>query len=368
MAAMNKPVDISKFRKGLTKNINGIKGISTGFNDPKTWLSTGSYVLNYLISSDFFKGVPLEGKLTQFAGDSGAGKSYISSGNIVRSAQEQGIFVVLVDTENALDEDWLHRLGVDTSPEMLIKASVSMIDDVAKIMSDFITGYKADFADLPQADRPKVLFVIDSLGMLLTPTDKKQFEDADMKGDMGRKAKQTTALCRNIVSTIASENIGVIVTNHTYKSADMFSPGAVIAGGAGLEYASSIVVNMEKRKLKEDEDGNKTSDVSGIRSAVEVRKSRYGKPFERAEIKIPYLTGLNPFSGIFDLFETQGLLTKVGNKYSYKSVDGTEILEFRKKYTDEILMKIMAEHNQHPVIIARAKSSVAVDEIDITEE
>jgi len=70
MANLSKPVDFSKFRKSLTGNIKGLNA-SIGFNDPKTWLDTGSYALNYLISNDFFKGVPLEGKMTQFAGDSG---------------------------------------------------------------------------------------------------------------------------------------------------------------------------------------------------------------------------------------------------------------------------------------------------------
>ena len=91
---MGKAFDISKFRKSITKSIDGL-GI--GFNDPTDWISTGNYALNYLISGDFFKGVPL-GKVTVFAGESGAGKSYICSGNIIKAAQEQGIFVVLVDS------------------------------------------------------------------------------------------------------------------------------------------------------------------------------------------------------------------------------------------------------------------------------
>ena len=89
-----KPFDLSKFRKTLTKSI---VGLGVGFNDPTDWISTGSYALNYLISNDFNKGIPL-GKVTVFAGESGAGKSYICSGNIIRNAQEQGIFVVLVET------------------------------------------------------------------------------------------------------------------------------------------------------------------------------------------------------------------------------------------------------------------------------
>ena len=125
---MAKPFDISKFRKDITKSI---QGLSIGFNDPTDWIGTGNYALNYLISGDFNKGIPL-GKVTVFAGESGAGKSYICSGNIVKNAQEQGIFVILVDTENALDESWLHALGVDTSPAKLLKLNMSMIDDVAK--------------------------------------------------------------------------------------------------------------------------------------------------------------------------------------------------------------------------------------------
>ena len=128
---MAKPFDVSKFRKSITKSIDGI---SVGFNDPTDWISTNNYALNYLISGDFHKGVPL-GKVTVFAGESGAGKSFICSGNLVKNAQDQGIYVILVDTENALDEAWLHALGVQTGEDKLLKLNMAMIDDVAKMSS-----------------------------------------------------------------------------------------------------------------------------------------------------------------------------------------------------------------------------------------
>ena len=252
---MGKPFDVSKFRKEITKSI---EGLSIGFNDPTDWVSTGNYALNYLISGDFNRGIPL-GKVTVFAGESGAGKSYICSGNLIKNAQAQGIYVVLVDSENALDEDWLKALGVDTSDSKLLKLSMAMIDDVAKTISTFMSDYKA----LAEADRPKVMFVIDSLGMLLTPTDVNQFEAGEMKGDMGRKPKALTSLVRNCVNMFGSYNVGLVCTNHTYESQDMFDPDAKISGGQGFIYASSIVVAMKKLKLKEDEDGNKITDVMG---------------------------------------------------------------------------------------------------------
>jgi len=352
---MAKAFDISKFRKTLTKSIDGL---GLGFNDPTDWVSTGNYALNYLISGDFFKGVPL-GKVTVFAGESGAGKSYICSGNIIRHAQEQGIYVILVDSENALDETWLHALGVDTSEQKLLKLNMAMIDDVAKTISEFMKEYKS----MPEDERPKVLFVIDSLGMLLTPTDLNQFEAGDLKGDMGRKPKALTALVRNCVNMFGSWNVGLVCTNHTYASQDMFDPDDKISGGQGFIYASSIVVAMKKLKLKEDEDGNKVSDVLGIRSACKVMKTRYAKPFESVQVKIPYSTGMAPTSGLVDLFEKMGVLSKVGNKLAYTDKESGEIVaEFRKNWTEDKLMLIMKQWDESTV------QPTAVDEPAESEE
>ena len=330
--------------------------MSSGFNDPTDWISTGSFALNYLISGDFHRGVPL-GKVTVFAGESGAGKSYFCAGNIIKHAQDQDIFVVLIDSENALDESWLQALQVDTSAEKLLKLNMSMIDDVAKTISTFITDYKA----MDEEDRPKVLFVIDSLGMLLTPTDVDQFNKGDMKGDMGRKPKALTSLVRNTVNMIGSLNVGLVCTNHTYASQDMFDPDDKISGGAGFIYASSIVVAMKKMKLKEDQDGNKISDVMGIRAGCKVMKTRYAKPFEGVQVKIPYETGMNPYSGLVELFEKKNLLTKQGNRLKYINLAGEEVIEYRKAWMLEgKLDLIMSEYNE--------KMSPVVNTAEITED
>ena len=294
---MGKPFDVSKFRKDITKSI---EGLSIGFNDPTDWISTGNFALNYLISGDFNRGIPL-GKITVFAGESGAGKSYICSGNIVKNAQEQGIFVILVDTENALDETWLHALGVDTGADKLLKLNMSMIDDVAKAISTFMIDYKA----LPDGERMKVLWVM-----------------------------------------FGGFNVGMVCTNHTYASQDMFDPDDKISGGQGFIYASSIVVAMKKMKLKEDEDGNKISEVMGIRAGCKVMKTRYAKPFEGMQVKIPYETGMNPYSGLTDLAEKKGMLKKEGNRLVFVTSEGEIIKQFRKAWEaneDGCLDKVMTD-------------------------
>jgi recombination protein RecA len=334
---MAKPFDIGKFRKGLTKSI---VGLSIGFRDPDTWISTGNFCLNYLISGKFNGGVPL-GKVTLFAGAPAAGKSLIVSGSIIKEAQKQKIFVILIDSENALDEKWLQALGVETSEDKLLKLNMAMINDVATTISDFVKDYK----ETPAEERPKILFVVDSLGMLLSPTQIDQFNDGDLKGDLGIKAKQLKLLISNCVNMFGDLNIGMVCTNHVYASNDKYTDD-IISGGNGALYASSIIVSMIPYKLKEDEDGNKITEVRGIRSKCKVVKTRYNKPFEAVEIVIPYDTGIDKYSGLFDLFEKQKILIKDGNRYGYTDKNGVEHKYWRKDYlsnTDGILDLIIQE-------------------------
>jgi RecA/RadA recombinase len=177
-----------------------------------------------------------------------------------------------------------------------------------------------------------------------------QFEAGDMKGDMGRKPKALAALVRNSVNMFGSLNIGMVATNHTYASQDMFDPDDKVSGGQGFVYASSILVAMKKLKLKEDEDGNKVSEVKGIRAACKIMKTRYSKPFETLQIKIPYETGMNPYSGLLDLFEKNELLTKEGNRLSYTTDDGEILKMFRKGWESNeggCLDKVMEEFSKN---------------------
>jgi RecA/RadA recombinase len=333
-----KPLDLSKLRKSFAKNHK----LSTGFHDPEVWIDTGNYALNYRISSSFFKGVPL-GKVTVFAGESGSGKSYIASGNLVRNAQKMGIFPIIMDSEFAIDEQWLKNLGVDTSPDKLEKVNVSLVDEVAKTVNGTMEWFLDEFGALPKAEQPKILFVVDSIGMLSTPTEVDQFDKGDMKGDMGRKAKQLKALVTQCLKMFGPYNIGMVATNHVYKSQDQFSPDDVISGGSGFIFASSIIVAQQKFKLKEDEDGNKITEVRGIRAKLKVVKSRYAKPFEEVEAMIPWESGMDPYSGLFEMFEKMGLLVKEGNSYAYVDLDGVVHKQFRKawKKDHERLQMIM---------------------------
>lgn len=159
---------------------------------------------------------------------------------------------------------------------------------------------------------------------------------------------------------------------------DISVPGAhhyildngIVSHNSGFIYASSMVVAMRKLKLKTDEEGNKTSDVHGIRAACKVMKTRYAKPFEGVQIEIPYDTGMSPYSGLFDMFEKAEVLKKEGNRYIYKSpVDDTEIKLFRKEWNknlDGCLDKVMDEY--HRLVEKTTDETMITDEDQEIEE
>jgi len=120
-------------------------------------------------------------------------------------------------------------------------------------------------------------------------------------------------------------------------------------------------VAMKKMKLKEDEDGNKVSEVNGIRAGCKVMKTRYAKPFEGVQVKIPYTTGMSPYSGLVDLIEKKGLLKREGNSLVFTTSEGEIIKKFRKaweKNDDTCLDKVMEDFKNQKAEV----SSVEGDE------
>ena len=117
---------------------------------------------------------------------------------------------------------------------------------------------------------------------------------------------------------------------------------------------------MKKLKLKEDEDGNKISEVMGIRAGCKVMKTRYAKPFEAVQVKIPYETGMNPYSGLVELFEKKGLIEKSGNRLKYVTSEGEELLDYRKNWNGDLLDKVMSDYI--------LKEASVVNTSDVVEE
>lgn len=333
---------LDEFKKSLQK----IEGVSTDASPPRYWFGSGNYVLNKITSGDYTKCIP-QGRITAFAGPSGAGKSFLL-GNVIKQAQQEGVFVFIIDSENALDDDFMHAIGVDTISNYSY-IGVSTIPQVVKAVSAFIKGYREEYQTDENA--PKILIAVDSLDMLMTETELNNYERGEPTADQGQHPKQLKQMLRTLSNGIKGLNISVIVTKQVYRASAeqlMRGEGAYVLNDA-IRYSASQIILLTKLKLK-DNVGSK--EITGIRMKAEAFKTRHTKPFQVVTIEVPYSTGMNPLSGLLEVAVAEGIVDN-STKGWYKLVGSDQ--KWRESqfhtYADDILVKLCAKKNTYLKII-----------------
>ncbi len=318
--------------KDFNKSLEKAEGISSSALPPKYWYDTGNYVLNYIISGEFDKGIP-QGRITALTGPSGSGKSFVL-GNLVKNAQDQGAFVLIVDSENALDDDFMSKIGVDTENNYMNK-SVITIPQAIKVVSTFLKKYRdAYFEDLTNA--PQVLIAIDSLDMLSTESELEHFDKGDGSSDQGLRAKQLKQMLRQFVQAIKDLNVCIVVTSQVYKA----TAQQILAGegewviNSAIRFALSQIVLLTRLKLK-----NADRVITGIRMKAVGFKTRFTQPFQEVVIEVPYTSGMNKHSGLIEMAESIGVIIKRGSRYSFKNDPATFYAKDVDLYAELIIEK-----------------------------
>jgi recombination protein RecA len=321
--------------KAFNKELEKMDGVGTSSQPPRYWYSTGNYVLNRIISGSFTKGIP-QGRITNLAGPAGAGKSFIAA-NLLAAAQKAGAHCLVIDSENALDDEFVTKIGVDTE-ENYTYAGVSTIPEVTKVVSAFLSGYKGQFGEAH--DAPQIMILIDSLDMLMTETEQEHYDKGVSKGDQGQKNKQLKALLRTIVQAIKTLNVTVVCTSQVYKNQDLMNGEGVWIVSDAVRYAASQIVLIQKRKLKDKKAGAKETDIAGVRMICEGYKTRFTKPFQKVEIEVPYETGMDPYSGLIEVAVSMGAVYKKGSYYGITGSDETWYAKDIETYAPELLAKL----------------------------
>jgi RecA/RadA recombinase len=187
-----------------------------------------------------------------------------------------------------------------------------------------------------QQDRPPMMFVLDSLGLLSTNKEMEDSLDGKDVRDM-TKAQVIKAAFRVLTLKLAKVKVPMLVTNHVYEVVGSYVPTKELGGGTGLKYAASTIAMLSKKKEK-DADG----DVIGSQIKIKTYKSRLSKENQDATVLLTFDKGLDRYFGLLDLAEEAGLLKKVGNRYELpdgRKVYGKEIITNPESYFDEALMQ-----------------------------
>ena len=307
------------------------EGVAAG--DITSYVDTGSYIFNALVSGSLFGGLP-SNKVTALAGESSTGKTFFALsvvGNFLRDNPTGG--VIYFESESAISREMIEERGIDS--KRMIIMPVATIEEFRTQACRILDKYLKE----PKDERVPMLFVLDSLGMLSTSKEMEDIANDKQVRDM-TKSQLIKGAFRVLTLKLGQAQVPMIVTNHTYDVIGSYVPQKEMGGGTGLKYAASTIIYLGKKKEK---DG---TEVVGNIIKCEAKKSRLTKEGSKVETRLFFdERGLDKYYGLLELGEQYGVFTRKGNRIvvGESSVYPSVILANPEKYfTPEVMEQLEA--------------------------
>jgi RecA/RadA recombinase len=320
------------FLKDIVKEIgDDFTKLASDIDETETYVDTGSYIFNALVSGSVFGGVS-GNKITAIAGESSTGKTFFSLA-VVKNFLDSNPdgYCLYFDTEAAITKSLIESRGIDTT--RLVVVNVVTIEEFRTKALKAVDMYLKASVE----DRKPCMFVLDSLGMLSTTKEITDALNEKEVRDM-TKSQLIKGAFRMLTLKLGQANVPLIVTNHTYDVIGAYVPTKEMGGGSGLKYAASTIIYLSKKKEK---DG---TEVVGNIIKAKTAKSRLSKENKQVEVRLYYdERGLDRYYGLLELGELGGLWKNVAGRYEIdgKKIYAKQILKEPEVYfTEEVMQKL----------------------------
>ena len=304
-------------------------GVEAG--DVDSYIDTGSYIFNALLSGSIFGGLP-SNKITALAGESATGKTFFLQGickNFLDANPDAG--VIYFESESAITKQMVVDRGID--PNRMVIFPVTTVQEFRtqslKVMEKYL--------DQNEADRKPILLCLDSLGMLSTTKEVEDTADGKETRDMTR-AQVLKAAFRVLTLKLGKAKVPMIVTNHTYDVVGSMFPTKEMGGGSGLKYAASSIVYLSKKKEK---DG---TEVVGNIIHCKNQKSRLTIENKMVDVRLMYERGLDRYYGLLELALKAGIFKSISTRIELP--DGTKTFgktinnQPEKFFTEDVMRQL----------------------------
>ena len=322
------------FLKEIVKEIgNDFTQLASDIDETETYVDTGSYIFNGLISGSIFGGVS-NNKITAIAGESSTGKTFFSLA-VVKNFLDSNPdgYCLYFDTEAAVNKSLLSSRGIDL--DRLVVVNVVTIEEFRTKALKAVDIYLKTNTE----DRKPCMFVLDSLGMLSTEKEIKDALDDKQVRDM-TKSQLVKGAFRMLTLKLGQANIPLIVTNHTYDVIGSYIPTKEMGGGSGLKYAASTIIYLSRKKEKDGKE------VVGNIIKAKTAKSRLSKENKEVQVRLYFDDrGLDRYYGLLELGEIGGIWKNVAGRYEIngKKVYGKQILANPDEYFTPEVMQALDE-------------------------
>ena len=326
---------MSDFLKSVIKDVGNeyatlvADGIEAG--DVDTFIDTGSYVFNALLSGSLNGGLP-SNKITALAGESATGKTFFLMGivkNFLDANPDAG--VIYFESESAITSSMIKERGID--PNRMVMIPVTTVQEFRTQSIKVLDSYLAQ----DEADRKPLFLCLDSLGMLSTTKEVEDTAEGKETRDMTR-AQVLKAAFRVLTLKLGRAKVPMVVTNHTYDVVGSMFPTKEMGGGSGLKYAASSIIYLSKKKEK---DG---TEVIGNIVHCKNHKSRLTVENKMVDVRLSYSGGLDKHYGLLDLALKYGIFKSVSTRIELP--DGTKTFgktinnDPEKFFTEEVMEKL----------------------------
>jgi len=304
-------------------------GVAAG--DVDSFVDTGSYIFNALLSGSLFGGLPMN-KITALAGESATGKTYFALGICKKFLDDNPeAAVIYFESESAITKEMIEERGIDSNRIVIVP--VVTVQEFRNQALNILDRY----LDTPEDDRPPMLFCLDSLGMLSTTKEIEDTAEGKETRDMTR-AQITKGTFRVLTLKLGRAKVPMLVTNHTYDVIGSMFPQKEMGGGSGLKYAASSIVFLSKKKEKEG------SEVIGNIVHCKNAKSRLTVENRMVDVRLLYDKGLDKYYGLLDLALSSGVFKKSSTRVELPN-GKTEFAKTinnnpEKYFTDEVLQQL----------------------------
>ena len=322
------------FLKEIVKEVGGeYTQLAADINDSETYVDTGSYIFNGLVSGSIFGGVS-GNKITAIAGESSTGKTFFSLA-VVKNFLDSNPdgYCLYFDTEAAVNKSLLASRGLDL--DRVVVVNVVTVEEFRSKALKAVDIYLKK----SEEERKPCMFVLDSLGMLSTEKEITDALNEKQVRDM-TKSQLIKGAFRMLTLKLGQANIPMIVTNHTYDVIGAYVPTKEMGGGSGLKYAASSIIYLSKKKEK---DG---TEIVGNLIKAKTAKSRLSKENKEVTVRLYYdERGLDKYYGLLELGELGGLWKNVAGRYEIngKKIYAKQILASPEEYfTDDVMEKLDA--------------------------
>ena len=318
------------FLKDIIKDVGHEHAtLAADIDETEEYIDSGSYIFNALISGSIHGGFSAN-KITAIAGESSTGKTFFSLA-VVRNFLDSNpdAAVLYFDTESAITKSLLADRGIDTNRVVVL--NVVTIEEFRTKALQCVDKYMKQ----PESERPPMMFVLDSLGMLST---EKEITDALAEKNVRdmTKSQLVKGAFRMLTLKLGQANVPLIVTNHTYDVIGAYVPTKEMGGGSGLKYAASTIIYLSKKKEKDGKE------IIGNLIKAKTAKSRLSKENQEVTVRLFYdERGLDRYFGLLELGEAGGLWKNVAGRYEIdgKKLYAKQILAEPEKYFTEEVME-----------------------------